>query len=186
MSAETRAAVRETDVSFTLIAAVAANGVIGADGEMPWHIPEDLAHFERTTTGHPVILGRRTYDSIVAQLGDPLPDRTSVVLSRQDRSFPDGAVHAESVPAAVRLAAADAADRGVDRVYVAGGATVYAAFLPLADRLVRTELDEAYDGDTRFPAWDRTAWTETDREDHDAFAFVTYERTTDERPTADD
>ena len=171
-----RAAAQETDLSFAVIAAVAANGVIGADGEMPWHVPEDLAHFERTTTGHPVILGRRTYDSIVAQLGEPLPDRTSVVLSRSDRSFPDGAVHAENVSTAIRLAARDADERGVDRAYVAGGATVYEAFLPLADRLVLTELTESYAGDTRFPAWNRDAWTVADRDERDGFAFVTYER----------
>ena len=170
-----RAAAAAT-VSFDLIVAVAANGVIGADGEMPWHLPADLRRFRRTTTGHPVILGRRTYDSIVAQLGEPLPDRTSVVLSRSDPTLPGGAVHAESVPAAIRLADADAADRGRKRAFVAGGATVYEAFLPVADRLLRTELDAAHDGDTRFPDWDPAAWTVTEREERESFAFVTYER----------
>ena len=172
-----------------LVAAVAANGVIGADGWMPWHYPADLAHFKRLTTGHPVIVGRATYESIADRLGGPLPDRTSVVLTRRDRDLPEGAVVANDVEEAVAVATADAADRGVDKLYVIGGATVYEQFLDRADRLVLTEVPERPDGDTRFPDWDADAWTETDREvvadddetdgEADALAFVTYERLTD-------
>jgi len=160
--------------TIALIAAVADNRVIGRDGEMPWHLPADLRHFKETTTGHPVIMGRLTYDSIAADLGGPLPDRTNIVLSRRDPDLPEGVVVADSIQEAIDAARAAAGD--AETVYVIGGATVYEQFLPRADRLVRTEIQESYEGDTRFPAWDRTEWTEQHREDHDGFSFVEYER----------
>jgi dihydrofolate reductase len=163
-------------VDLVLIAAVAANRVIGRDGEMPWRFDEDLAFFKRTTTGHPVILGRRTYETVVDALGEPFPGRTSVVLTTQSLALPDGAVVANSVDEAVTLAAADAAERGVDAAYVAGGGRVYDQFLPRADRLVLTEIHDAYDGDTRFPVFDDDAWVAVERDGRDAFDFVTYER----------
>ncbi|MFA1610768.1 dihydrofolate reductase [Halobellus rubicundus] len=166
----------DDDVDVVLIAAVAANRVIGRDGEMPWHLPADLKHFKRTTTGHPVIVGRRTYETVVEALGEPFPGRTSVVLTSQSLDLPAGAVVANSIDEAVELAREDAAARGVDAVYVAGGGRVYEQFLPRADRLVLTELRASHDGDTRFPAWDDDEWRETDREERDGFAFVTYER----------
>lgn len=158
------------DTEIVLVAAVAANGVIGRDGGMPWHHPEDLRHFKQLTTGHPVVMGRRTYESIVDGLGGPLPDRTNVVLSRSGLDLPDGAVHAGSVEHAIELATA--CD---PTVYVVGGGMVYEAFLPRADRLVLTELDAAHPGDTRFPEFGNE-WIEVERERHDAFDFVTYER----------
>ncbi|WP_136591920.1 dihydrofolate reductase [Salinigranum halophilum] len=166
----------ESDVEYVLVAAVAANGVIGREGEMPWHLPADLRHFKETTTGHPVVMGRRTYESIAAQLGGPLPDRHSVVLSSQDLDLPAGATVVGSVEAARRAATDAAARMGVETVYVVGGATVYEQFLPDADRLVLTELREAYEGDTTFPAYDEDEWAEVERESHDGFDFVTYER----------
>ena len=171
-------------MDLVLIAAVADGGVIGADGEVPWHYPADLQHFKGTTTGHPVILGRRTYDSIVSDLGGPLPDRTNVVLSRGDPALPEGVVRAGSVEEAIEAAEATGAEVG----YVAGGAAVYAEFLDrdLLDRMVITEIDESVEGDTRFPEWDRDAWRETDRERHGALAFVTYERADAEGAAPDD
>ncbi|GAA0551753.1 dihydrofolate reductase [Halorubrum ejinorense] len=173
----------DTDASdgpdLVLVAAVAENGVIGAADGMPWHYPADLAHFKRLTTGHPVIVGRTTYEDIADRIGGPLPDRTSVVLTTRsigDADLPDGAVVAGDLDEALSRAAADAADRGVDAVYVVGGATVYEAFLDRADRMVITEIPERPDGDTRFPDWDAAAWTETDREEREVLAFVTYER----------
>lgn len=166
----------EDDVRVALIAAVAANGVIGAEGEMPWRFPADLRHFKRTTTGHPVIMGRRTYESIAADVGGPLPERTNVVLSRSDPDLPESVVVAASVEAALAAARDAAADRGVDTVYVAGGGNVYEQFLPLADLLVLTEIHEAYEGDTGFPEFAAADWRERDREPHDEFDFVTYER----------
>ncbi|ESS04087.1 MAG: dihydrofolate reductase [uncultured archaeon A07HR67] len=164
---------------IVLVAAVAENGVIGADGEMPWHYPRDLAHFKRLTTGHPVVLGRITYESIAERIGGPLPDRPSVVVTTGDPELPDGAVAAGGIKEATERARAIAADRGVDAIYVIGGATVYEAFLPVADRMVLTEVPDRPDGDTRFPAWDAEAWTETDRETDGDLAFVTYERVDD-------
>ncbi|GAA0525522.1 dihydrofolate reductase [Halorubrum aquaticum] len=172
---------KERDASFVLVAAVAENGVIGADGGMPWHYPADLAHFKRLTTGHPVVLGRVTYESIAERIGGPLPDRTNVVLTTRDLDLPEGAVVANGVTEAAERARSAAADRGVDEVYVIGGASVYEAFLPLADRMVLTEIPESPDGDTRFPDWDPTEWEETDRETDGDLAFVTYERVGEQR-----
>ena len=166
----------DTDVEIALIAAVASNRVIGHDKTMPWHFSEDLEYFKRTTTGHPVIVGRRTYETVVEALGEPFPDRTSVVLTSQSLDLPAGAVVANSIEEAIDLAAADADERGVDVAYVAGGGRVYDQFLPYATRLVLTEIHEAYEGDTRFPAWDDDAWVEVERDERDALDFVTYER----------
>jgi dihydrofolate reductase len=167
---------RGSGIDIALIAAVAANGVIGRDTAMPWHFAEDLQRFKRTTMGHPVILGRRTYETVVDGLGEPFPGRTSVVLTSQQLELPANAVVANSVAAAIDLAAEDARDRGVDTVYVAGGGRVYEQFLPQATRLVLTEIHEAYEGDTRFPERNTEEWTEVDREERAAFDFVTYER----------
>jgi dihydrofolate reductase len=154
-----------------LVAAVAENGVIGNDGDIPWHLPADLARFKETTVGHPVIMGRLTYESIAERLGGPLPDRTNVVLSRGDPDLPEGVVHAPSPAAA--LDAAESTDS--EMAYVIGGESVYRAFLPDADRLVLTEVHDSYEGDTRFPEFG-PQWVEVEREEHEAFDFVTYER----------
>ena len=160
---------------LTLIAAVAENGVIGAEGGMPWHYPADLERFKETTIGHPVIVGRRTYESIASRLGGPLPGRTNVVLSRQaDLGLPEGAVHAPDVGAA--LSAAEAAlDDDRETVYVAGGAAVYEQLLPEADELRVTEIPEEPEGDARFPEFG-AEWVEVDRETDGELAFVTYRR----------
>ncbi|MGQ4556150.1 dihydrofolate reductase [Halobellus sp. GM3] len=172
-------AVDELDLNLVLIAAVSENGVIGRDGGMPWHFPADLRHFKRTTVGHPVIVGRKTYQTVIEGLGEPFPGRTTVVLSSQSLDLPAGAVLANSVEEAIEVAAADANDRGVETAYVAGGGRVYEQFLPFATRMVLTEIHESYEGDTRFPEWDESEWTETGRERHSAFDFVTYERSSD-------
>lgn len=167
------------EIEIALIAAVAANGVIGRDGELPWDLPEDMAHFKETTMGHPVIAGRRTFENVLAGLGGPLPGRTNVVLSRSEPDLPEHeAIRlATSVEEAVEIARAAATERGVDRIYVMGGASVYEAVLERADRLVLTELDRAVDGDTRFPGWPPDeGWTEVEREERGEFAFVIYER----------
>jgi len=165
------------DPPVALIAAVAANGVIGRDGEMPWHIPEDLQRFKSQTMGNPVIMGRRTYESIAAQLDGPLPGRHNIVLSRQSPDLHAGVVVVDSIDAAVAEAEAVCElDDNADRIFVIGGATVYEAFLDRADELVLTELNDAYDGDTVFPAYDDSEWREVTRDDRDEFAFVTYRR----------
>ncbi|EMA57966.1 dihydrofolate reductase region [Halorubrum distributum JCM 13561] len=173
------AAERDADPDLVLVAAVAENGVIGDGGGMPWHYPADLAQFKRLTTGHPVIVGRKTYERIADRIGGPLPDRTSVVLTTRpidDADLPEGAVVAHDVESARSRANADAAARGVDAVYVIGGATVYEAYLERADRMVLTEIPERPEGDTRFPEWDSGSWAERERQSDGDLAFLTYER----------
>ena len=150
-----------------LIAAVADNGVIGADGDIPWRIPEDFAHFKATTLGHTLVMGRATYDSI----GRPLPGRTTVVLTRDPDWRVDGVLVAHDLDAALALAEDLPGD-----VMVAGGAQVYAAALAIADEQVLTEVHRSPDGDTFYPDFDRTEWTETRRERHDGYDHVWWTR----------
>ena len=162
-------------MKLSLVAAVAENGIIGADGEMPWHYSADLRRFKETTIGHPVLMGRRTYESIEARLGGPLPGRTNVVLSRRaELGLPDGAIHARDVEEA--LGHAEAALEG-DRetVYVIGGATVYEALIDRADELLITEIPESPDGDTCFPEID-DEWERSETETEGELRFVTYRR----------
>ncbi|MFC5366572.1 dihydrofolate reductase [Salinirubrum litoreum] len=166
----------DDEIEIALIAAVAANGVVGADGSIPWHYSADLRHFKETTTGHPVILGRKTYENVVAGLGEPFPDRLSVVLTETLSDLPEGAVAVGSVEEALSVAREAAREMGVETIYVAGGSAVYEAFLPLAGRLVLTELHGEYEGDRYFPEvrWDD--WRETSRETGEDFDFVEYRR----------
>lgn len=128
-----------------LIWAQAHHGVIGRDGDMPWYVPEDLAHFKEVTRGHPVIMGRRTWESLQVR---PLPGRLNIVVSRGDLELPGGAELAHSVDEA--LAIADAS--GAELVWGIGGATLYNALIEQADRIELTELDVAVVGDTHAPA----------------------------------
>jgi dihydrofolate reductase len=154
-----------------LVAAVARNGVIGAKGKLPWHLPEDLRHFKKITLGHPVIMGRRTWES----LGKPLPGRENIVVTRRADFAAPGASVAASLAGAIALCAGEPVS------FVIGGAELYAEALPLADGLVLTEIDRDYEGDTRFPAWDRGAWRASQCEEHEQadglrFRFVLYEK----------
>src|SRR6476619_2649266 len=142
---------------ITLVAAVAANGVIGAGGDIPWRIPEDFAHFKATTLGHTLVMGRATYDSI----GRPLPGRTTIVLTRSPSWSADGVLVADSLEAALALAADLPGD-----VMVAGGATVYEQAMPLATHQVLTWVHRSPAGDTFYPSYDADEWTETAREQH--------------------
>lgn len=159
-------------MDVVLIAAVAANGVIGRDGEIPWYHSKDLQRFKELTTGNPVIMGRVTYEGIRDDLGGPLPERTNIVLTRTDLDVEAGVVVVNSVEDALDAAATT----GSDRVFVAGGQTVYDQFFDSADRLELTELHDAYEGDTYFPEWNRDAWVERSRESYAEFDFVTYVR----------
>jgi dihydrofolate reductase len=162
-------------MKLSIVAAVAENGVIGADGGMPWHYPADLRHFKQTTVGHPVIMGRKTYESIEARLGGPLPDRTNIVLSRQDSpDFPDGVIHATDADAALEDAK-EALDPEQRTVYVIGGAAVYEAYFDRADELIVTEIPDAPDGDVRFPEIG-PEWEPHHRETAGELTFVTYRR----------
>jgi len=155
-----------------LVAAVAANGVIGRKGQLPWRLPEDLKHFKRLTLGHPVIMGRRTWES----LGRALPGRDNIVVTRTAGYEAPGAAVASSLEAALALCA------GESVVFVIGGRQLFAESLPVAAGLVLTEIYRDYEGDTWFPQYDRSRWRETQRERHTAadgtkFDFVLYEPT---------
>lgn len=168
----TAAASGEAAGRVTLVAAVADNGVIGADGDIPWRIPEDFAHFKALTLGHVLVMGRATYESI----GRPLPGRTTIVLTRDPTWSAEGVLVARDLESALRLAA------GIDEeIYVVGGASVYAEALEIADAQVLTEVHRSPTGDTRYPDFDPLTWVEERREPHlDAeipYEFVWYART---------
>ncbi|MDQ3032921.1 MAG: type 3 dihydrofolate reductase [Myxococcota bacterium] len=161
-------------MDVVLIAAVAKNGVIGREGTLPWRLPDDLAHFKQLTLGKPIVMGRKTYESI----GRPLPKRTNIVLSRSAAPI-DGAIVVRSIEDAITAAR----ETEVSELCVIGGEAVYAAFLPRADRLELTEVDAEVEGDARFPDFDRAAWRvvceafhEADARHEHAFRFVTYVR----------
>jgi len=161
-------------VRITLVAAIARDGVIGDGTSIPWHIPEDLAFFRDLTMGHPVVMGRRTWDSLPERFR-PLPGRRNIVVSRSPTWTADGAESAGSLDAALQLA------EGAEEVFVIGGAEIFAAALPNADRLVLTEIDLDVVGEVTFPDWDREAFAEITREqvvaaDGTALSFVSYER----------
>jgi len=154
-----------------VVAAIARNGVIGAQGKLPWHLPEDLQHFKKLTLGHPVIMGRRTWDS----LPKALTGRENIVVTRSANRDIPGASVANSLEAAIALCA------GEPVAFVIGGAGIFAEALPIASGLVLTEIGRDYDGDVRFPDWNRADWRETRRERHASaagvpFSFVLYER----------
>lgn len=151
--------------NVTMIAAVGRNGVIGDGSAMPWHLSEDLRFFKRTTMGHPMIMGRRTFETMGV-----LPGRRSIVVTRQlDWQHP-GAETAHSLAEALSLAGP------ADEVFVVGGGEIYREAMPYAARLVITEVDQSPDGSVTFPEIDPAHWRETDREEHDGFAWVTYVR----------
>ena len=163
-------------MGLALIAAVARNGVIGRGDALPWQLPEDQRHFRRVTMGAPVIMGRKTWDSLPARFR-PLPGRRNIVVTRNPAWRAAGAEQAPSLDAALALAA-DAA-----RAFVIGGGELYRAALAQAAELVLTEIERDFDGDARFPDFDRSVFRERSREPHHAappndfdYAFVTYRR----------
>ena len=157
---------------INIIVAVAENGVIGDNNSLLWHISEDLRNFKRITSGHPVVMGRKTYES----LGRPLPYRTNVVITRSDVQI-EGCTVVHSIEEAVGMFPAE------EEVFIIGGAQIYAQALPIADRFYLTRVGRAYDGDTRFPEWDESQWRLVSREHFDRgekfdapFTFELYER----------
>jgi len=160
-------------LKVSIIAALADNGVIGRGGALPWHLPDDLKRFKSLTMGHPILMGRRTFESI----GKPLPGRRNLVLTRGARPFPDGIEAVASLATALERCAT------TDELCVIGGAEVYAEALPLATHLELTRVHVHARGDVRFPAFDAAQWCELGRIEHPADArhewpmtFLTLER----------
>jgi dihydrofolate reductase len=166
-------------VHVVLLAAVSANGVIGRDNGLPWRLKSDMQYFRSLTMGKPVVMGRKTYQSI----SRPLPGRTTIVVSGDAAFAAPGILVAPNLDAALAAARGDALRRGANAIIVAGGGEIYRQAMPLATQLCITEVHKHVDGDARFPAIDLESWRETVRserepaaEDEVAFAFVTYER----------
>jgi dihydrofolate reductase len=160
-------------MKISIVVAMAADGVIGRDNQLPWHLPADLKHFKQTTMGKPILMGRKTWESI----GRPLPGRTSIVITRDRTYTAEGCVVVNSIDAAMAAAA------GQDEVMVIGGADLYRQLLPRADTIYLTRVHEAFDGDTRFPEISNSEWHEVARSDYEAdeknhhdYSFIRLER----------
>jgi dihydrofolate reductase len=167
------------EIAVVLIAAVADNGVIGRDNALPWRLKSDLQHFRALTMGKPLVMGRKTFESI----GKPLPGRTNIAISRDAAFSAPGIVTAPNLDVALSVARADALRRGADAVAVIGGTDIFAQAMPLADRLEITHVHARPDGDTLFPPIDAAIWRATERSDHAAgpqdeadYSCVTYRR----------
>ena len=156
---------------LTIVVATDSRRGIGIDNKLPWHLPEDLAFFKRTTSGHPIIMGRKTFESI----GRPLPNRRNIVVTRNPDWKHEGVETALSLSDAVKRA-------GNGEVFVIGGGQIFVEALPLTQRLIMTEIDKAFDCDTFFPQIEMNEWKEVSREPHHTeangfdFAYVVYER----------
>lgn len=163
---------------LALVVAVAKNGVIGNDNQLPWRLPADLKHFKALTWGKPIIMGRKTFQSI----GRPLPGRDNIVISRSRRWDAGGVAVVPDLDTAIAVAERAAAARGVAEIMVVGGAQIYALALPRAERIYLTEIDLAPPGDSYFSMPDPARWRPTARADHPAqgdfpaHSFVVYER----------
>ena len=167
---------------LALIASVARNRSIGLGSELVWREPEDMRWFKRQTLGCPVIMGRKTWDSLPERFR-PLPGRSNIVVTRQTGWRANGAQVAGTLEGAVAAAQASIDQQPAARIFVIGGGELYAAALPLADELLLTEIDADLPGDTVFPAWNRQDFVEQQRETHHSagppacdYAFVTYQR----------
>ena len=162
-------------MKISLIAAVAENGVIGQNNDMPWHLPDDFAFFKRKTSHHPIIMGRKSLEA----LGKPLPNRTNIVVTRN----PDFKAQGVTVVHTLDDAIVEAKAVNQEEIFVIGGAEIYKMALPTATTLYLTEIHRAYEGDTYFPTFDKSEWQEVSRHPHSAderhetgFDFVEYER----------
>ena len=166
-------------MKLALIVAVAQNRVIGRDNKLPWYLPNDLKYFKQTTLGKPVIMGRKTYESI----GKPLPGRTNIVITRQTDYQPEGVKVVSSVEDAIQVAENVCLIDGQEEAMVMGGAEIYGLTLPHCERLYLTEVHAEVEGDAWFPEYDKSEWAEVTREDFKAegpnpfdYSFVVYER----------
>ncbi len=168
------------DIKIVLVVAIGENGVIGRNGRLPWRLKSELQHFKRVTLNHPVVMGRKTFQS----LKRPLPERTNIVLTRHAGEAQHDVIYASDLDEALAIARADAKRRGVDAIMVIGGSDVFVRTLPIAGRLELTRVHASPEGDVWFPVLDEKEWRETRREPHtrgpdDEFDYTiyTYERT---------
>tara|TARA_Y100000310_G_scaffold253079_1_gene259866 strand:+ start:651 stop:1166 length:516 start_codon:yes stop_codon:yes gene_type:complete len=163
-------------MNISLIVAASENNVIGRDGELPWHLPDDLAYFKRRTDGHPLIMGRKTFESLPGLL----PNRRHIVVTR-DRSFDaEGAEEASSLDEAIMFAHKD---NDAEQIFVIGGGDIFRQTMEVANTIYLTRVNGWVDGDITFPEIDETVWEETERVEHEAdethkfpFTFLTYKR----------
>lgn len=160
-------------MKISLVAAVSKNNVIGNKGKLPWHLPADMHHFRELTMGKPVIMGRKTFESI----GKPLEGRESIVMTSDPNYQAEGRVVVHSIEEALKAA------EGNEEVVIIGGGKIYEEFLPQADRIYLTEIHQDFEGDTYFPEFDQNEWQETSRQDFEAdeknqfaYSFLTLER----------
>ena len=165
--------------TLTIVVATAQNRAIGLNGKMPWHIPEDLKYFKAVTTGHPIIMGRKTFQSI----GRPLPGRTNIVITRDQDYQAEGITVTHSLEQAIEVAKTVAQKNGVREVMVIGGAEIYALALPFTNKIHRTEIHAETDGDAFFPELIASEWQEISRKpgevtasDGTTYSFVVFER----------
>lgn len=149
---------------ISLIAAIADNGIIGRENELPWRIKSELQYFRRTTKGKPIVMGRKSFES----LGKPLLDRTNIIISRNPDYAVEGCVTVTSLDEGLAIARDVATRDGVDEIFIGGGAEIYRQTIPLADFLYLTEVHLKPEGDTTFPAFARDEWREVKREFHAA------------------
>lgn len=171
---------RDPAIRLASIVAVAENGVIGRDNRIAWRIKSEMQYFRKKTLGHPVIMGRKTF----ADLGKPLANRPNIIITRDPGFVAEGVTVCNSLEDAIKAGEAAARAAGVDTVFIGGGAEIYRLAMPLVDALYYTEIHMQPEGDTRFPAFDRGAFTETFREFHEkqdgedaAYTITVLERT---------
>lgn len=166
------------DIKLCLIVAMAHDRAIGKDNALLWHLPQDLKHFKNVTMGKPVIMGHKTWDSIVAQIGKGLPGRDNIVISRSGFAA-DGAYIRDTPKQGIRLAKQLAAEKGLDEVFIIGGATIYEQTLPDVDRIYLTMVEGEYEADAYFPKVNLKKWKKISAERHHgdpAFSFLVLER----------
>lgn len=171
---------------IALIAAIAKNNVIGSKDGLPWYLPEDLKRFKQITLGKTVLMGRKTYESIIKRLGKPLPNRTNVVITRRENfSAPPEVKIFHSIYEALSalgqhpsLGDGEGRERSKEDIYVIGGAQIFNQTLPLAEKLIITHIHKAYPGDVYFPEIDFSKWQKTFEEPHADYTFAEYERKT--------
>lgn len=164
-------------MELAIISAVSSNGVIGLNNRMPWSLPEDLAHFKDRTMNHPVIMGRKTFESINEALGGPLPKRENIVLSSCGQTLGEDIYVARTLQEAIEVAGVhDCSPIDRSKIYVIGGEMVYEAALPIADSLELTRVDGDFLGDRYFPEVNWSDWTRTREESFEGYSFIDYQR----------